>query len=351
MNRDFNKIKMINRIMDMSRITLFLLTIVLSTHCLAQAIEPDYGKISLNVVMPPSKDVPAEATALLETKLKQIATRNGIADNGISERFVLTAKANVVQRDIAPSNPPRISQKLEITFFVGDVVENKIYETAALTVAGMGTTEIKAYIAAFNSIGVGNKIFAEMITNAKAKITAYYNEHCEGIIKSAQLLENQQKFDEAVYALMQVPNVCTDCYNRAQNRASELLLKKINYDGKTLLQQATAQWAKNPNAENAVVTLDILKQINIMADCQPQVQKLITAISDKLREDEKRQWEFMMQQYNDDKAREQRDFEFLVKQHDDNQELSKKRIEANRQVAVEYAKNQPKEIYNTVVLW
>ena len=124
-------------------VQLLLLAVLISINCLAQTTENDLGKISINVVLPENKEIPAEANKLLETKLKQFVTKYGIADNGLSERFVITAKTNVIQKDIAQSNPPRISQKLEITFMIGDVMENKIYETASLEISGIGTNETK----------------------------------------------------------------------------------------------------------------------------------------------------------------------------------------------------------------
>ena len=334
-------------------VNIMLATIILSMNCLAQTTENDFGKISLNVVLPESKDIPTEAQQLLETKLKQIVTRYGIADNGLNERFVITAKINVIQKDIAPSNPPRISQKLEIVFMIGDVMENKVYETASLTISGMGINETKAYITAFQNIKPDNKIFAEMMENAKEKIMQYYNSHCDEYFKKARILETKQQFDEAVYTLMQVPNVSEECYNKAQGLATELVIKKINFEAETLLKQAQTQWAGEKTPENATKILEIVGKINVMADCLPQAEKLIKEIDNKLRAEEKRAWDFKMQQYNDAKAKEQRDFEFIVKKHDDNQQLSKQRIEANRQVAVEFAKNLPKIINITkiVTLW
>jgi hypothetical protein len=337
----------------MKRIYLSALTFLVSVGCMAQATDSDFSRISLSVVLPENNTIPAEANQLLETKLKQIVTRYGIADNDLNERFVITAKSSVVQKNITPTNPPRISQRLEVTFIIGDVVENKIYETTSLTLTGIGTNETKAYISAFQNIRPDNKIFADLVNNAKAKIMQYYIANCNTYLQKARILETKQQFDEAIYTLMQVPNVSVECYNNAQNLATELVIKKINFEAEILLKQAQAKWAGANTLENAIVTLEILGKINPMATCQPQVETLIKTINDKLRADEKQEWDFKMQQYNDTKAREQRNFEFMVKQHDGDHKLSRQRIEANRQVAIEFARNQPKEINTTkiVTLW
>jgi len=331
-----------------------VMTFVLSANGWAQGGgSSDEDRISINVVLPANSGIPAEAEQFLETKLKQIVTRHGIADNGLSERFVITAKSNTIQKDITQTNPPRISHKLEVTLMIGDVVENKIYETAAITVSGIGTNETKAYIQAFQNISPENKMFGEMIEKAKAKIMQYYNANCDQYLKRANALATEQKHNEAIYTLMQVPAVSSACYQKAQERAVEIARNKINFDAESLLNRAKAQWAGSQNIDNATRTLEILGRINVMANCQPQVQSLISDINAKLRADERQAWEWKMQQYNDAKAKEQRDFEFMVRRHADSHELSKQRTEALRQVAIEFAQNLPKEINfkNKISLW
>ena len=80
----------------------------------------------------------------------------------------------------------------------------------------------------------------------------------------------------------------------------------------------------------------------------------------------KRAWDFKVKQYEDERAREQRDFEARIarEQRDfdaqqareiRNAEIRRQEIEAARQAAVEYARNQPDVVYysynQTVLLW
>ena len=89
----------------------------------------DENRISLNAVVT-DEVIPSEACRNLENKLTRAIAANGYADNGYCDRFVLTAKVDVLSKDIVPSTPARISQKMEVTFMVGDVMENKVYKTA-----------------------------------------------------------------------------------------------------------------------------------------------------------------------------------------------------------------------------
>jgi tetratricopeptide (TPR) repeat protein len=318
----------------MKKIYLSLLAVLISVNCLAQDLNSDFGKISLIVILPENKDIPAEARQLLATRLQQIVTQNGIASSDWNDRFAITARTSVVQKDITPTNPPRISQRLEVTFMIGDVIENKIYETASITLTGVGANETRAFVSAFQNINPTNRIFSEMIEKAKEKIVQYYNTNCDEHFQRAKLLEANQQFAEAIYTLMQVPNVNVECYNNAQNLALELLTKKINFEGEVLLRQAQAHWTRANTLEGATRALALLAGINPTANCQPQVETLIGEINEKLRFSEKREWDLMMQAYKDDL------------------ELTKQHIEAVRQVAIEFGKNQPKEIHHKrVSLW
>lgn len=81
----------------------------------AQQFQDDVDRLVINPYLPPYEDLPDEASKLLHTKLTQIVTANGVADNEYITRFIFTAKINVITKDIVVGPPQRISQKLEIT--------------------------------------------------------------------------------------------------------------------------------------------------------------------------------------------------------------------------------------------
>ena len=137
-----------------------------------------------------------------------------------------------------------------------------------------------------------------------------------------------------------------------------------------MLQSAKAAWNAEPNADGAVKASRYLAKIDLLAACQPQADALMEEMKAKVLDDERKAWEFEMQQYADEKAREQRDFEFRVQQYKDRQAREEERhkeevareqrdfefsrdkynkeherdmamIEASRQVALEVAKQIP----------
>ena len=107
-----------------------LILFMLSMTTFAQST--DEGRISIQAIMPDGV-IPVEASNNLETRMQRMLVSNGFGDNGYVERFVLTAKVDVTSKDVVPSTPARISEKIDVTFFVGDVVENKLYASCTMS--------------------------------------------------------------------------------------------------------------------------------------------------------------------------------------------------------------------------
>ena len=80
----------------MKRITLLILLCFCLT-AFAQSRLDDVGRITIHAYVPESEELPYEAGKLLQSKLSQIITANGIADNENCVRFVLTAKVKAKQ--------------------------------------------------------------------------------------------------------------------------------------------------------------------------------------------------------------------------------------------------------------
>ena len=307
----------------MKRTILYVIGFVLASACYGQ-------NISINAQVVDEK-IPEEAARQLETKLQSALTANGYADNGYIERFVLTAKVDITQKDITPTTPSRISEKMDITLMVGDVVENKIYATVTLQSAGIGINENKAFISAFCNIMGDNPKIQQMLSEAKEKIMDYYNIHCSEIVQCANSLTAVQKYDEAIALLVAVPNVCNDCFSQCQQEAGKVYQQKIDAEATVLLEQAQAAWASSQNASGASKVADIISNINPKCSIYANVVALRNAVESKLQADAKREWDFKMQQY------------------EDNQQLKRSLVDAAKAVGVAWAKKQPTTVYKTVI--
>lgn len=314
---------------------------LLMTGFLSCMMAQSDANVSLCVYMPKNSEIPEAALQFLENQLENIATENGTADMVICDRFILTAKVDVLQKDIVAGPPQRISQTLNITLQVGDAVDNKLFASTSLTAVGIGSNLTKAYMEAFKQIQKNDKQIAAFIEQAKGKIVQYYQQHCESIYVEAQSLAKRHQYDEAIYMLACVPNIGSDCYLHCQNDLAEIWQTKINVEGRQFLKQAKAAWAQSPDEAGAEEAVNYLQQINAAADCQDDVSKLINEITVKVKQDGEKKWQLQLKQYND-RVRQKR----INAQNE--YELQKMAIRAAKDVAMAFAQNQPQWEY---VIW
>jgi len=333
----------------------------------------DFGRIILNTYLPDDMSIPSEAKNFLSTKLSQIASNNGMGGSQLNPRFVITAAVNVGTKDIIPGPPQMIAQNLEVTLFVGDALDNTIYSNVILNVKGVGTNENKAFIEAIKTINPKNKEILDFLETGKKKIIDYYTSQCDFILKNALSLAKLEKYDEAIYTLAVVPEVCQECYNKCLDTATYIYQQKINTECKVKLNEAKMAWSASSNSEGAEKAGTILSTINPLSNCQSDVDNLIKSIDSKLKADEKKRWDFQMKQYADkvaaqkeliriaeenmkrDDAQQERESNreaaFREKQSLRNHELDKILVNAYREVSLEYARNQPRTINHYNINW
>lgn len=321
----------------MKKIAIMIVAMLMATMSMAQ----DYGRIAINVLVPTLPNVPEEARAALETKMQQVASQYGLASNGLTDRFVMTAKVNVTSKDVTPTTPVKISQKMEVTLFIGDVIDNKVYESVVLSVAGVGQSETQSIIKAFNQIRPTNPKLKTFVENAERKIIEYYINNCSYILTEANTLAQQRKYDAVIAKLMAVPEVCKECYEQCMAKAIEVYQSKIDNEGAILVQQARNKWLITRDYAAATKALSILSEIEPLSKAQTDANKLVEEIDVHLRE-------------LDAVAEEQRkqEWEFAIKQYNDRVKTQHKLIDAAREVGVAFGNNQPKTITKNIIsLW
>ena len=320
------------------------------------AAESSVGEIYISVVQPERSEIPQEAAKLLENKMHTLITANGVADTDPNGRFVITVKSNVLTKDIVGGAPQHVSQKIEFTFMVGDVAENKVFESCTFTAMGIGINENKSYINAISKIKTTTPQFTSLIEKSKEKILQYYVARCEQIVFEAKQQAANRDYQQAIYMLMQVPSIC-DCAETCQTLMIEYYNAYTETTAAGLLNDAKAKWASSPNASGASMAADIIARISANTKIQGELDALVAEINQKLREDEKRDWAFKMQQYNDEIDRQKREFKLRQqqqaadnayrRQEQANRDArSRMLIDACRQVGLAFANNyQPPTYY------
>jgi hypothetical protein len=248
-------------------------------------------------------------------------------------RFIISAVFNLTTKYIVPGPPQMIAQNIDVTLFVGDAITNTIFSNTIVSVKGVGTNENKSLIDAIKNINPKNKNITAFLEEGKNKIITYYATQCDFIIKDAETIAKQEKFDEAIYKLALVPEVCKDCYFKTSELVADLFQQKIDNDCKAKLAKAKMLWSGQKNGQKAEDVIDIISDINPNAACYNAANNFTKEINAKIKADEKARLELALKKYNDKIA------------------MDKKQINAYKEIAVEFAKNQPKMITYTNLIW
>lgn len=303
--------------------TFFIVIAVIALLCVGRlSAQNDFkdgeSRIALSIALPEQANLlPSGAETYLVNKLKQAAAQNGLAAEEGFSRFFITAVITPLTRDVVAGPPQQIAQNLEITLYIADGIDQKIYATASLNAKGVGTNETKAYIDAVKHINANSKQFKELAETGKAKIIAYYEAQCDNIIKKAQSMAKQKNYESALYELTVIPDVCS-CYDRALEATAEIYQQYIDYLCDVNLAKARTAWAAEQNADGAKKAGDYLAYIYPDAKCYKEGMDLYREIKGKVLDD----WKFEMKIYQD------------------GVDLERERIRAWRDVGVAYGNHQ-----------
>ena len=274
--------------------------------------------IALSIVLPEQANpLPAGVETYMVNKLKQAAAQNGLAAEEGYSRFLITAVITPMSQDVVAGPPQQVAQNLDITLYIADGFDQKLFATTTVSAKGVGTNETKSYIDAVKHINTNSTQFKEFMATGKAKIIAYYETQCDNIIKKAQSLAKQKNYEAALYELTAIPDVC-NCYNRALEATSEIYQQYVDYLCDVNLAKARMAWAAEQNAEGAKKAGEYLAYIYPDAKCYNEATSLYHEIKGKVLDD----WKFVMRIYKD------------------GVDLEKERIKAWRDVGVAYGNHQ-----------
>jgi hypothetical protein len=336
----------------------------------------DLARISLTPIVPDElQTVPKYAKKMLQNKLKQVATTNGLG-GGANPRFIITADADIITKDITPTAPPMTAVTLGINFYIADVVEQKIFSSAVIELKGVGTNENKAYIGAIKKIAPRNPQLRHFIETGKEKIIEYYNSQCDNIITDAKAKASMKDYGRAIFTLTSIPDVCKECYDKAMALVPDVYqqymddqcqkdlakaksafgsknieetmkwLSKIQPDTKcyedaqTLYAEASTFYCKEAlgaaqgywAAQDAEKAAAELAKVSTDCDNYAEAQKLSAEIRAKLKEDEQKEWDNKVKQQD-------RQYELAQQAQQNEVEMKKAQIEAASQVATEAVKS------------
>jgi len=293
----------------------------------------DYDRLALDVFIPEQvESIPDHAKSLLTSKLTNAITEKGMAGAGVSPRFLVTAKMELLTKDIAPTVPKVETYTFEIYLYIVDYVDKNIVSSTSFSAKGAGSNANKAYTNALRSVDLKNEKVNKFLDDGKRKIIQYYNSRCDFIIARAKSLAAQNQFAEALTTLSGIPEVCKDCYMKALDEIGPIYQDYIDHDCQVMVNVASACWAAQPNSNGAMQAGAVLAAIDPDSKCYGESRSLISKMEQKVLKDEQRDWSFMREVYQNEVM------------------LEALRIKAFRDVGVAYGENQqPTYVYD--IMW
>ena len=294
----------------------------------------DAARITLAAYVPQQIDkMPDAARSILANKLNQIVTQNGMGGAANNERFIITANVNVISKDLTATAPPMTALVLEVTLYIDDGFVGTKFSSTSISVKGVGESETKAYISALKGISPTNSNIQSFVGNGKSKIIEYYNSKCDFIIKEAQTLVSQNNFEEAIFKLTSVPEVCKECYDKCMDAVGPIYQKQIDRECKSKLMEANTAWNAAQDSYGADTAGGILAQIDPNASCYKEALALSNKIAQRIKEIDQRDWKLQL------------------KEQQDNVDIQKATIKAVRDIGVAYGNGQPKTVTYNVRGW
>lgn len=263
---------------------------------------------------------PAGAKAMVENKLTQLLTKNGIAGLDYTGQFILTVTTTPLDKDVLPGPPSKIAEKMEMNLYIVDAYAKTIFSSTSFTVRGLGETETKCYLNAFSHMPLQTPAIAKFIEEGKNKIVEYYDHEGEQLIKKANYLMGQKQYEEALYWVSLIPQQSKN-YDAALTAGLQIYQAYVDNQCNINLAAARAAWAAEQNKEGAYAAGEYLANILPDAGCYGEAMELYQEIKSKVLDD----WKFEMKKYQD------------------GIDLEAMRIESARQVGIAYGSHQPQQ--------
>lgn len=296
--------------------------ILFACSSFAQAQDCD---LPISVVLyPQNEELPQAAESVLENQLSRIAATGGL-DTGLSfGQFVLTARIDILEKNVLPGPPIQVVNDLGVTFYIVDSYTKTKFATEYIEVNGIGSNETKSLINAVRGLNANNAKISALLKNGKKKIMEYFDNNYSNILKDAERKASLQQYERAIALVASIP-ACSKGGDIATQTMLTIYTKYLDKYNQMLLNKANAIWNARQSYVAATEAGEILALIDPEAACYKDAVKLATEIKSQVRKDI--------------------DFEMREKYHNDI-ELEKKRIEAIRDIGVAFGKGQKEQTTN-----
>jgi hypothetical protein len=302
----------------------------------------DTERIIIGKFIPDDLNIGNSSKRILDNKLNRIITNYAIGSSDPTQRFILVPSISVLTKDVTQTQPQMIAINIDVIYTIGDGINGDKFSSISFNLKGAGINDEKAYISALRRLPIKNDNLFNLFKDAKTKIIEYYNTKCDLILEQAKTKSEIKAYDESIYILSKVPDVCKECLQKANDMIihvynlktkeecnkkisnSRLSLANNNFDEAAIfLSDITSDFPcydealvinqeiqdnkcmkSMTSAENAWIIRDFKKSANFLCEipinstCYNDAKKLKDKIVKKLNDEEKKKWDLEYEKYN-----------------------------------------------------
>lgn len=284
--------------------------------------------IQLVPIITPSADgsYHPQVVNFLTNRLRVLTSQSTGISGVVSNQFAIAINYDVIDKQIVAGSPTKIVYDLNLSLYILNINDEKIYASYSKDLKGIGDNETKSLINAFRKLSVDNSEVKAFVQAGKRKVVEYFDANYQNVIRTARTLSAMKDFDAAICKLMAVPECCIG-YGAVLEELKHAYQSFVNQHCNENLAQAKMAWLSSPNMDGASIAGVYLSEIYPDAACYSDAMNLYKEIQKQIGEE----WRFVMRQWSD------------------NVKLEQQRIDAMREIAIAYAQSQPREI--TKIFW
>jgi len=270
------------------------------------------GKVKLTVMVPSDQGLPPEEMKLLESKLMQLVTANGIGGLGGNPRFIIAPVVTILKKDVTSSAQTKFAIKYNVMFYVADILTGTVYGSYAMKFTSIESSEARAFIAGFENLNSNDNGFQEFLKSSQDKIINYYNNNGDKIISEAKNLGTQEKYAQAIALLESIPMEASSAYQKAAKVTPQIFQKYLNKECATILgmmKSSLGTYNDKSAAGYNEEAMGYYKMIPSQGNCKKEADVLYSSYKrgikpQKIKDWEKadKEWQFKVNQQNSDNS-------------------------------------------------
>ncbi len=303
---------------------ILLLLLLISTHIFSWAQTKQSDIFLMPALQTTDEAIAKYGKQQLLSKLSSEISSIGYRGVDVA-RFIVLMKIEPIEKQ---NSGQLLLVKYNVELSVEDLLMHNAYSHFIIELSGVGNSEGQAIMDAAKKMNLKKNNFADELKKAVADIVAYYSTNCSSILQTAQAHANAGNYEEAFANFYQLPSSTkTSCKAEYEAVQRTLIQDYATHKCNTALQNASTQWAVNPNEEGAKEVATILSGLEITKECKPTYDGLMKEIKVKRFIDVIDERKLKIKMYNDDVN------------------LEKDRIEANKQTAIAFYKSTIPNVY------